>query len=397
LYTPPQHSETLHLIRICNQDWPCSAASIQIYSGLVRPTLFLSATHTPQVPQHLLLLPASASSTIILAMSFRDTFTSPSSSPYQPAMKPTSMLHSPAYPSPARSDCEPSRYPAEGLGLHAFSQAFPTSRPSPQPTEAWTQLSTGASPLITELHVNPWTTTYEHATSRSPLSWAPQRSSHRSSLSPARDMSVFSHDGSEHTFPQIEHESRSDWGTDEEALGPKSQRLFPMAVSPERLTAGLFSYDQAYRSPAMSSFGTPSLDGYDSREFESISYEGHLHDSPQAKDNLIVPTARTRARRNPTTPENANYSCHVCKKLFQRSYNHKTHMETHNPNRKKEHLCPHKDCDKLFVRKTDLERHRNSVHKKSKPWSCRRCDNSFSRKDTLRRLVTLLKFICCSC
>ena len=71
--------------------------------------------------------------------------------------------------------------------------------------------------------------------------------------------------------------------------------------------------------------------------------------------------ARTRKRRQLTTAAEANHECHLCGKLFGRSYNHKAHMETHDPSRVYAHPCGVQACGKKFVRKTDLTRHYQSV------------------------------------
>jgi DNA-directed RNA polymerase subunit RPC12/RpoP len=322
-------------------------------------------------------------------MSNRDQPTPPFNSPYQHAIRPSSMLQSTAYPSPARSDSEPSKYPAEGLGLYAYhsftTSGPPTSSvlypPSPQPTEAWPHLSSAASPHLTEATVDPWAPSYDHPTSRSPLSWAPH-ASHRSSLSSAKDMSIFSREGSELGYPQIKLEGGSDWLSEEESASPMSHPV-PLTVAPERLNASIYPYDNSYGSP-MPRYEPSVADDYKHQDYDAMSYDGRAQ-SPRAKDGSGVTTARTRLRRNPTTAENANYTCHKCGKLFQRSYNHKTHLETHNPERKKEHTCPHRGCNKQFVRKTDLDRHEKSVHLKRKDFRCGKCDAHFARKDTLRR------------
>lgn len=295
-------------------------------------------------------------------MSLRDQPTPPFNSPYQQAMKSSTLLHQPSYPSPARSESD-SRYPADGLGLYNYNQSFNSSGPpgttlyppSPQPTETWAHLTTGTSPLISEGPVDSWSGSYEHSASRSPLPWAPQHASHRSSMSSTRNMSIFSREGSEHGFSHIKLEGSSDWAADDEASHVGRQA--PLTVSPDRLTTGIFPYESYHSSPQLN--GEP-LDPYEDRDYHSVSLDGRSR-SPSTRDSSVGVTARTRVRRNPTTPENANFSCHHCGKLFQRSYNHKTHLETHNPARKKEHVCPHLDCDKQFVRKTDLDRHQNSV------------------------------------
>lgn len=68
-----------------------------------------------------------------------------------------------------------------------------------------------------------------------------------------------------------------------------------------------------------------------------------------------------RAKRGFTTQANSTCECEKCGKLFQRSYNLKAHMETHDPQREQPHACPYEGCKRRFVRRTDLVRHQQSV------------------------------------
>ena len=106
----------------------------------------------------------------------------------------------------------------------------------------------------------------------------------------------------------------------------------------------------------------------------------------------VLPSVnRIKKKRQRTTPEEATHECRVCGKLFKRSYNWKSHMETHNPERKYPHPCTamigNQHCSKKFQRKTDLDRHYDSVHLKARNHRCNLCGNRFARRDTLRRYV----------
>ncbi|KAN0100856.1 hypothetical protein V8E55_000840 [Tylopilus felleus] len=57
------------------------------------------------------------------------------------------------------------------------------------------------------------------------------------------------------------------------------------------------------------------------------------------------------------------YQCPTCPRAFARAYNLKTHMATHDPNRLKPHVCPHRSCGRSFSRKHDLGRHLVSIHR----------------------------------
>lgn len=104
----------------------------------------------------------------------------------------------------------------------------------------------------------------------------------------------------------------------------------------------------------------------------------------------LTKTAMRSGRKHPrkmTTREEANFECDVCHKFFGRSYNYKAHLETHDAQRVYPFPCTVKNCNKRFVRKTDLQRHNASVHLKEKSHKCEYCGRHFARKDTLRRFV----------
>ncbi|KAF2162521.1 hypothetical protein M409DRAFT_69100 [Zasmidium cellare ATCC 36951] len=95
-----------------------------------------------------------------------------------------------------------------------------------------------------------------------------------------------------------------------------------------------------------------------------------------------------RPKRGYTTHANSTCHCDKCGKLFQRSYNLKAHMDTHDPHREQPHACHYPGCKRRFVRRTDLIRHERSVHLRERHFSCPLCHSAFARKDTLRRYVS---------
>ncbi|CAK4030374.1 Cell wall transcription factor ACE2 [Lecanosticta acicola] len=102
-----------------------------------------------------------------------------------------------------------------------------------------------------------------------------------------------------------------------------------------------------------------------------------------SEDTISI--AEGREKRGYTTHANSTCHCEHCGKLFQRSYNLKAHLETHDPGREQPHACSHPGCRRRFVRRTDLTRHEQSVHLKERKYQCPLCCSSFARKDTLRR------------
>jgi len=91
---------------------------------------------------------------------------------------------------------------------------------------------------------------------------------------------------------------------------------------------------------------------------ESCSLSPPKYDDP--RQQALNKIGRVR-KRGKTTAENAQYFCSECGKPFQRNFNLRSHKQTHQPMRDKPFACNHYDCEKRFVRKTDLIRHEQSV------------------------------------
>ncbi|PGH13618.1 hypothetical protein AJ80_06250 [Polytolypa hystricis UAMH7299] len=100
----------------------------------------------------------------------------------------------------------------------------------------------------------------------------------------------------------------------------------------------------------------------------------------------VIRAGGTRKQpRRRTNQAVGKYVCEKCDKRFTRNSNCKSHMKTHDPNRKFPHKCTFEGCAKKFSRKTDLVRHVDSVHKKLRKFRCDQCPRAFTRQDTLRR------------
>ncbi|KAG5292277.1 hypothetical protein I7I48_04316 [Histoplasma ohiense] len=102
----------------------------------------------------------------------------------------------------------------------------------------------------------------------------------------------------------------------------------------------------------------------------------------QARSQPFGVRKQSRRRAGGT---DTKFECEKCGMRFTRNSNCKSHMKTHDPNRKLPFKCTSPGCTKKFGRKTDLTRHEDSVHKKLRQYGCDQCGHRFARQDTLRR------------
>lgn len=102
----------------------------------------------------------------------------------------------------------------------------------------------------------------------------------------------------------------------------------------------------------------------------------------EASDPLQKP--RQRRHSIGTAAEMIRCPFPGCSKVFNRSFNLKSHFKTHSG--EKPYICLH--CDQCFARNHDLKRHLKT-HSCDKPFKCQRCDKTFSRMDALNRHIRL--------
>ncbi|KAH6679820.1 hypothetical protein B0J14DRAFT_307170 [Halenospora varia] len=338
------------------------------------------------------------------------------------------------YPSPAQSDShyKPSE-PLQGLGLYSCQMSgspvesggsVVTPVPSSTATNNWptTTLqhrneprSSQSTPNILSTEYDPFapfhpavSASYSHdiygtqtaEASILPASPAPSgHASQRSSFSTTPASEVFSQAGSIHSYtPRIKMEDHPEYQHHGEGIMINSPQIHHnMMVTSTSPYPG--SIETSFYHEQRSPVEWPKVEysnGTTTQDLPSINtLPIPLYDRPDGQDrgrlqgarrsNSTI--ARIRQPRKLTTKEDANFQCHVkgCGKLFGRSYNFKAHMETHDSSREYPFPCPLKDCTKKFVRKTDLQRHHQSVHMKQRNHRCDYCSRFFARKDTLRR------------
>ncbi len=314
-----------------------------------------------------------------------------------------------ASPQPETS---PMTQSTHGLGIYECSipqQPQQTSvhdlPPSPQPSDGWSHSSMmeqeypqtpQQAPDISSAAFDPFSGYYNHGPAHMLPSSPPEAPglvycqtppstnmpSHRNSVSSGYSPSE-TYDESHFYTPKVKMENGEEWYPT-----PDNEHVLQRSLN----TQGLSSY-----STGVSPITGPTHDPYMSKQAHSypIEFSNMPSEDSRSKFDAGAPTLpsvnRIKKKRQRTTPEEATHECRVCGKLFKRSYNWKSHMETHNPERKYPHPCTamvgHQPCTKKFQRKTDLDRHFDSVHLKARNHRCNLCGNRFARRDTLRRFV----------
>ncbi|KAF8559352.1 hypothetical protein OG21DRAFT_1403285 [Imleria badia] len=131
--------------------------------------------------------------------------------------------------------------------------------------------------------------------------------------------------------------------------------------------------EPAFKRSSYSDYGGPTrippVPKSTSADFYGLGFIGADTVSPSTIAQLStaspVPQARSVRGVEDQSKEDPRkkYQCPTCPRAFARAYNLKTHMATHDPNRLKPHVCPHRSCGRSFSRKHDLGRHLVSIHR----------------------------------
>ena len=204
------------------------------------------------------------------------------------------------------------------------------------------------------------------------------RSTRSSSSSTHASSVALSHHNSDTSFPPFSaQEDQALWYTTSGVL-----ETLQAGVHPSMLPfSGAEAMQSTRGEPDPSAFWTnndnfPALTAGDGDHGANLSYtETSIGRSSPLSGRRGSGDSATKRTRKQTTREDATHECHLCGKLFRRSYNHRAHMQTHNPDRVYPFECPEGSCGKKFTRKTDLDRHYESVRaRKARIWFPTRAD-----------------------
>lgn len=78
-----------------------------------------------------------------------------------------------------------------------------------------------------------------------------------------------------------------------------------------------------------------------------------------------------------------NHTCQICNKTYKANWLLKNHMERIHEGIA-QYKCDHKDCDKKFYKKCDLDKHKRS-HSGERPYQCFACKQKFGQMSHLNR------------
>lgn len=310
-------------------------------------------------------------------------------SPYDQHSKQSFSSQRPCYPATPQPEPQSMDQPNRGLGIFECSMPAQSTvqdlPPSPPPSDSWSHSSmmeqdypqTSQPPDIFSAAFDPFSGYSNNGGSAMMTTQSPEAPglvfcqtppstnmpSHRSSISSCYSPSeTYSEHGTQYYTPKVKQEDSHEWYP-----APGNEQVLQRSL----ITQGLTPY-----SNGVSPINGSSEDFYNKQpgdwSKQNSGYPTELHDllgeETRSKFDAapVLPSVnRIKKKRQRTTPEEATHECRVCGKLFKRSYNWKSHMETHNPERKYPHPCTamagNQPCTKKFQRKTDLDRHVDSV------------------------------------
>ena len=241
---------------------------------------------------------------------------------------------------------------------YAWPSEFTVSQPcttltQPLRKDSWS--SESCNPLSTLLPGALWDHRYPIASRAAPYAASPGRSDYSTSSRPSVVSSPYNHSDvyvRSVDSPQVKIENLQDQTIPQTHFIPSApQHEQSQHVNPEDLIA-------QPSAPVEERIKT-YLGSSSSSDVGDFKPDISRPDRRRAYSSADILEARRK--RGYTSPENAVCSCKICGKLFQRSYNLKAHMETHDPDRDHPHICEYAGCGRSFVRRTDLIRHVKGV------------------------------------
>lgn len=299
-------------------------------------------------------------------------------SPMSPEYQQSFSSQRPCYPTTPQPEPTSLEQPNRGLGI--FDCPIPQQQstvqelpPSPQPSDSWSHSSvmeqdfpqTSQPPDIGSRAFNPFNNGM--ITMQSPE--APglvfcqtppctNMPSHRSSISSSYSSPESFQHGTEYYTPRVKQEDPNEWYP-----APGNDQVLQRSMTMQDMSP--FNGVSPINGPSDDSYKNPHHDWSKQNMGYPVDYTNEGARSKFDSAPMLPSVNRIKKKRQRTTAEEATHECQICGKLFKRSYNWKSHLETHNPERKYPHPCTamvgNTLCTKKFQRKTDLDRHYDSV------------------------------------